>query len=338
MIVEHRKTAGEASYTRQDRDEAPLEGRRPCNDTRCPADHSAIVTSRVSTLTPRTVAVDPEFSLAQTCGPAAWVGHRSPREAWIGATFVHVAWEDDEPRWRAVKQPGPGLLEIVGSGDPAWDATWLENVLGLQTRLPSFADPVIARLAERFPGVRPLNDGSLFEGAITSIVGQSISVAAAAVTQAKLARLFVEPLIVAGREFRPLPSVRQLATANPALIRKSGVTMKRAEALVHLANAALEGRLPSAAEARHDPDAAIKRLIALPGIGRWTAESTLLWGIGAANAHPTGDIALLRAAQVAYDRPEMTLRDLDALAEGWQPARSLAARLLWTDRFGPAPG
>lgn len=286
---------------------------------------------------PRAISIDPGFSLSQTCGPAAWVAHRSPRQAWMGKTFVHVGWEEGEPRWRAVSEPSPGTLLITGTGSPVHDTAWLDAVLGIDAHLPPFTDPVIARLAARYPGLRPLNDGSLFEGAITSIVGQSISVAAAAVTQAKLSRLFVEPISVAGREFRPLPTARQLATASPALIRQSGVTMKRAEALVHLADAALAGTLPTVEEARNDPDSAVKRLIALPGIGRWTAESTLLWGIGVANAHPTGDIALLRAAQVAYARPEMTLRDLDVLAEGWQPARSLAARLLWTDRFGPAP-
>ncbi|MGB3327777.1 MAG: hypothetical protein WBA46_02420, partial [Thermomicrobiales bacterium] len=161
--------------------------------------------------------------------------------------------------------------------------------------------------------------------------------AAAAVTQAKLAALFNEPLIVAGRAFRPLPSARQLATASPSLIRQSGVTMKRAEALHALAQRELDGLLPSAEFARSDPEHAVTALVALPGIGRWTAESTLLWGIGAANAHPTGDIALLRAARAAYDRPEMTLPDLDRLSEQWQPARSLAARLLWTSLFGPAP-
>jgi 3-methyladenine DNA glycosylase/8-oxoguanine DNA glycosylase len=77
--------------------------------------------------------------------------------------------------------------------------------------------------------------------------------------------------------------------------------------------------------------------MALPLVGRWTAESVVLWGIGAPDAHPTGDVALLRAARAAYGRPELTLKELDVLAEQWRPARGLAARLLWTELFGPAP-
>ena len=285
----------------------------------------------------RLARMDSGFSLAETCGPAAWVGHRSPRQAWIGETFVHACWEQGSPVWRAVTQREPGLLSIIGTANPDLDNAFLDTVLGSRIELPVFTDPVIAELAARFPGLCPLNDGSLFEGAITSIVGQSISVAAAAVTQAKLARLFVEPMTIAGRDFRPLPSARQLSTAPTGLIRQSGVTMKRAEAIRHLARVELAGTLPSAAEARADPERAVAALITLPGIGRWTAESTLLWGIGAVDSHPTGDVALLRAARFAYDRPEMTLRDLDVLSDDWRPARSLAARLLWTSLFGIAP-
>ncbi|MGN6484222.1 MAG: DNA-3-methyladenine glycosylase family protein [Thermomicrobiales bacterium] len=284
----------------------------------------------------RTIEVARDFSLAETCGPAAWVAHRSPRQAWIGDAFIHVRWEGGQPVWRAVRQPGLGVLAIAGSAYPTADDAFLRDVLGMDVTLPPFADPVIASLALQFPGMRPLSDGSLFEGAVTSIVGQSISVAAAAVTQDKLARLFTEPVQVAGRPFRPLPSARQLASAPATLIRQSGVTMKRAEAIRHLARVALDGLLPTADEARDDPDRTIARLTALPSIGPWTAESTLLWGIGAADSHPTGDVALLRAARVVYGRPEMTLRDLDLLAEGWHPARSLAARLLWASLFGPA--
>ena len=63
----------------------------------------------------------------------------------------------------------------------------------------------------------------------------------------------------------------------------------------------------------------------------------MLWGVGAPNAHPTGDVALLRAARQAYGNPDLSLRELDRLADAWQPARGIAARLLWTALFGIAP-
>lgn len=217
------------------------------------------------------------------------------------------------------------------------DREWGRRVLGLDRPLPAFADPVLAQLAAAFPGLRPLGDGSLFDGLVTGIVGQSISVAAAAVTQARLAARFADPVALDGRAFYPLPTATQLADAPTASVRESGVSWKRAEAIVAAARAQLAGELPTDDEARANPDEAMRCLRALPLVGRWTAESALLWGIGAPDAHPTGDVALLRAARHAYADPDLTMKELDALAERWRPFRALAARLLWTALFGPAP-
>lgn len=255
----------------------------------------------------------------------------------MNGQLTWIGWEGDRVAWHRCRESESGTLLIDGTGDPSLDATWAESVLGAGIQLPAYVDPVMRDLATRYPGLRPYCDGSIFDGVITAIVGQSISVAAAAVTQAKLAALFAEPVNIDGVDFRPLPHPGQLAEASAELVRSSGVTWRRAEALIHAAREMLAGNLPPDELARSDPDEAVKALMTLPLVGRWTAESVVLWGIGAPNAHPTGDVALLRAARAAYDRPELTLKELDVLAEQWQPARGLAARLLWTEFFGPAP-
>ncbi|HEV2067743.1 MAG TPA: hypothetical protein VGR08_12995 [Thermomicrobiales bacterium] len=210
-------------------------------------------------------------------------------------------------------------------------------MLGIDAVMPRFDDPVIQDLAERFPGLRAYCDGSLFDGIVTSIVGQSISVAAAAVTQAKLAARFADATVIDGRAFRPLPSALELAEAPVEAIRASGVTWKRAEAIRFAARRQVDGALPADAFAWERPEEAVGSLMELPLVGRWTAESAVLWGIGAPDAHPTGDIALLRAARHAFAQPDLTLNDLDRLADRWRPARAIAARLLWTGLFGAAP-
>jgi 3-methyladenine DNA glycosylase/8-oxoguanine DNA glycosylase len=238
-----------------------------------------------------------------------------------------------------VRQPhdSPGVLEITGSASTALDGTWARSTLGLGLASPICADEVVASARERFLGLRPWANGSLFEGLVGSIVGQSISVAAAAVTENRLASIFHDGIEIAGRTFRPLPRPEQLATAEPALIRQSGVTWRRAEALVLAAQAFLAGRLPSDDEARADPDAARAALRALPLVGPWTAESALLWGLGEGDAYPPGDAALLRAARLAYRRPDLDHPGLNALATTWSPHRGWAARWLWATLLGPAP-
>lgn len=285
----------------------------------------------------RSMPVPERFSLAQTCGPVAWVGDRSPRHRWDRGELTWVGWEGGRVVWRTARQRRDGEVDITGTATPEGDQEWGRTVLGTGVVMPSYGDPLIATLAERFPGLHPYCDGSLFDGIVTAIVGQSISVASAAMTQARLAALFAEPVAVGGHAFRPLPTAAHLAESSVELIRTSGVTWKRAEGIRNAGREMVAGRLPSDAEARLNSDDAVKALVKLPLIGRWTAESAVLWGIGAPNAHPTGDVALLRATRRAYDRPDMTLKELDALADGWKPGRGLAARLLWTGLFGPAP-
>jgi len=285
----------------------------------------------------RALTVPRPFSLAVTCGPVHWTTGRSPRHGWHDGRLTWVGWEGDRIAWRIAHQVNEAQIDIRGNGSPALDAAWGTAVLGADIALPPYEDPVVVAIAARFPGLHPYCDGSVFEGIITAIVGQSISVAAAAVTQAKLAALFADPVTIDGRVYRPLPRPDQLADATDEVIRSSGVTWKRAGAIRFAAGEFLAGNLPGDEFARTQPEATVAELMKLPLVGRWTAESVVLWGVGAPNAHPTGDVALLRAARLAYGQPDLTLKELDLLAERWQPARGLAARLLWTDLFGPAP-
>ena len=214
---------------------------------------------------------------------------------------------------------------------------WADSVLGVRRVPPDIADPTVAAIAVRYPGMRPYSNGNLFEGIVTAIVGQSISVQAAAVTERKLAALFTAPVEHGRRAYWPSPTAEQLANATPELVRTSGVTQRRADAIVAIARMAVEGLLLDPDTASDDDRAIYQAVLRLPQVGRWTAESVLLWGLGADDAYPIGDVALLRAVRLAYARPELTHTEMDALSDSWRPGRSWAARWLWLNLFGPAP-
>lgn len=285
----------------------------------------------------REIVVPDSFSLAQTCAPVVWGKGRWPSVAWIEGALYWVGVENDGVSWRRVRQPNRGVLLLDGKRDDSRDESWLSDSLGAYRQVASVPDTVIAEIAERFPGVRPHCSGSLFNGIVTCIAGQSITVAAAAITEARIAALFHPGVEINGRMFWPAPSADQLASADPGLVRTSGVTWKRAEAIVAAANAQLAGDLPSDDEARGFPDEARVALRKLQLVGAWTAESALLWGLGIDDAFPPNDAALLRAARQAYGNPELDHRGLDGLAEGWRPWRAWAARWLWTELLGVPP-
>lgn len=283
----------------------------------------------------RTSTVPKPFDLAATCGPVAWASGRWPNQDWIDGTLIWLGWEAGTLVWRTVQSIDDGHLAIDGTADPIGDADWTRRVLGAGRTMPPMSDPVLRRVASRYPGLRPYASGSVFDGLIDSIVGQSITVKAAAVVGARIAALHHPGIELSGRIFWPSPTAEQLAGADPARLRQAGLTWRRAEAIVHAARVWADG----AAEELDggDPDRLRAFLRTLPLVGRWTAESTLLWGLGLDDAHPSGDVALLRAARRTYDDPAMTLRDLDERSSQWRGHRGWAARLLWTDLFGPAP-
>ena len=280
--------------------------------------------------------VDPAFSLAQTAGPVAWSRGRWANLDWIDHGLVWVGIERGALVHRRVEQSGSELI-VTGSADATGDRAWLERVLGVDQVMPSFTDPVLVALAQRTPGMGPQASGSVFDSLITCIAGQSITVAAAAVIETRISALFHQGIELHGRRFYAHPSAEELAEASPALIRQTGVTWKRAEAIVAAAKATVNGEMPAESGPEFELDEVRRWLRSLPLVGPWTAESVLLWGLGESDAFPPGDAALLRAVKRAYGSDDVNHRALNQLSETWRPARGWASRLLWTDLLGPAP-
>lgn len=196
----------------------------------------------------------------------------------------------------------------------------------------TFDDPVIAQLSARFPGLRPLTDGGLWEGLVTSITGQAVSLHSAAAFQRRLCAMFSAPVQALGREFLPLPAAAQVARCSAEQVKTIGLTTKRAEGLIIVAREVANGNVPE--PPKDDIEGWMRELTKIPMVGPWTAASVLLWGVGHPDVYPKGDVALLRAAKQAYSNESMTMKELDKLSDGWRPQRSIAARLLWTNLLG----
>jgi 3-methyladenine DNA glycosylase/8-oxoguanine DNA glycosylase len=309
-------------------------GKEPGEDVEPPLSIDDVTQNNVPTvpgISGRSLNLSSPFDLARTAAPAWWARGRWPNVDWRSGAFVWVGWEVGQVAWRSVRQIDARVLEVSGSRTDDHDATWAAAVLGTNAAMPIFGDPILAALAAKHAGMRPWSAGSLFEGVVSSIVGQSISVAAAATTERRLCERFNAAVVVDGRPFWPPPLPEQLASSSASFVRQSGVTTKRAEALVAVGTLFVS-ELSSAALTA-DPSAAVEKLKTISGIGPWTVQSALLWGVAAPDAHPTRDVALLRAARVHY--PEVQdLKDLDRVAEQWGPYRGWAARLLWLDLLG----
>ena len=113
-------------------------------------------------------------------------------------------------------------------------------------------------------------------------------------------------------------------------LRAFGLSRPKVKYARALATALAEGHLDLDSLHLLEDEAAIAALVALPGIGRWTAEIYLLSALDRPDVMPAADLALMEAARVLKGLPARpSAKEMAALSEAWRPWRSVAARLLW---------
>lgn len=123
---------------------------------------------------------------------------------------------------------------------------------------------------------------------------------------------------------------RALLQLSDEELREDGFSRQKTRYARALASALLAGELDLELVAELDDDSARLALVALPGIGPWTAEVYLLSALRRPDTWPVGDIALQEAARRAIGldtRPSPA--ELEEIGERWRPHRATAARLLW---------
>lgn len=115
-----------------------------------------------------------------------------------------------------------------------------------------------------------------------------------------------------------------------ATLKACGFSGRKIEYGRILADSIASGRLDLDAVHAMEDEAAIEALVALKGIGRWSAEIYLMTSLGRTDIWPVDDLAIMLGVQRLKgweERPSRT--ELLAVAEPWRPYRSLAAKLVW---------
>jgi 3-methyladenine DNA glycosylase/8-oxoguanine DNA glycosylase len=259
-------------------------------------------------------------------------------------------WGDDlVDRWDGVRlagtaatAAGPVPFVAVARGDLA--CPWLdvlapsapaEVAAALTARFPpmppEFADlcrddPVVARLAGRFPGLRPVLRQDLLTALVHCVSAQQVNLAWAATTRRRLALRFGRRHEVVGVEVHSHDAAR-LAAASVAEVRSLQFTTAKAAALIEVARAVAAGRL-ALADLAALPDAeVVARLTATRGIGTWSAG----WVLARTLGRPvvvTGDLGVRRAVGAAYRRGALPAPDEVRRATAHWGGAALAAQAL----------
>ena len=178
-------------------------------------------------------------------------------------------------------------------------------------------DPALAAIRPSAGHVPLRRSEPGFHSLASIIVAQQVTTASARAIFARLQSL-AEPV-----------TAQALLASEEAVLREVGLSHAKIRALRSAAAAVIEG-LDLSELCRVEAEDAIARLVAIPGVGRWTAEMYLLVAAGHPDVFPARDLALQIAAGHALglsSRPGE--KALAALAESWRPWRSVASRLLW---------
>ncbi len=296
---------------------------------RCPCDVQRLLEFFAVRALPGVEAVDPERLLYRRTIdlPAA------PVEAGDGVASRHAVLQvafGAEGRVRGRAHAADGLT--MGRADRRAISRRVRRLFDLDANPDAIASslggvPELATDGRTAAGVRIPGAWSSFETAVRAVLGQQISVAGARTLAGRLVAAlgseFPPALKTEGLE-RTFPKPEQVASFD---LRAIGLPASRARALGDLASLVASGELRFDA----DPREVRRQLLAVKGIGPWTAEYVAMRALGDRDAFPASDLGLRKA----IDREEPPgAAELEAMAEAWRPFRAYAAILLWRGGSG----
>jgi DNA-3-methyladenine glycosylase II len=199
------------------------------------------------------------------------------------------------------------------------------------------ADPAMAALIERIGEIdvesrlrrrseeRPAD---AYGALLRAIVGQQLSTKAARTIYRRVCEIFGGTT----------PSPEQLLEANEEDLRGAGLSGRKVEYVRDLASHVLEGALELDRLGDLGDEEVIAEIVAVRGLGQWTAEMFLIFHLERPDVLSGGDLGIRKAVQIEYGLEEMPspARVLE-VGEAWRPHRSLASLYLW-ESLAAVPG
>ena len=157
-----------------------------------------------------------------------------------------------------------------------------------------------------------------FDTLVQSIISQQLSVKAAETIENRVRDL-------AGKRFRPT----KLLSFPHQELRACGLSNRKVEYIQGIADAVKRRQLSFNKLAKADDQAVIDQLVALRGVGKWTAEMFMIFSLGRMDIFSALDVGLQRGMRHLFGDAASDLATMEQLATRWQPYRSVASWYLW---------
>jgi DNA-3-methyladenine glycosylase II len=279
------------------------------------------------------------YSLARTAERFTRFDERVDR--FDGETYERLLLHAGQPLLIRARQSGPPSrprlsVQLVGRDARKAAARerariFLERALGTKHALGRFyarfaGDPLIGPAIAEMRGLAIAGHGDCFETLVTTVLSQQVNLKFAHSIRCELVEAFGRRARIEGATYHAFPTPARIARETPAALRAFRLSDAKAQTLARLARAFARGALGDDALAAMDDDAVIERLVAIKGIGRWTADTLLIRGLGRADVFPAGDLGVVKylARGLLGRETSASEAEMREFSLRWQPYRSYA--------------
>lgn len=207
----------------------------------------------------------------------------------------------------------------------------VDHILRSHERLRILSDPL--------RGLRRTLDPTPFEGLVSSILAQLISISGAAVVRGRFVEAFGSCITVEGEDYWTFPVPEAIEGETVDRIASLGMTRTKAKAILAVASSCHSGELNLDQLSRETDNSIVSHLVSMPGIGPWTAEWFLINVMGRMSTVPAGDLGIRRSTGTwLLDGRMPSPAEVRELYESFGPLRGyIAYYVLSAERYKLTP-
>ncbi|MDM5317633.1 DNA-3-methyladenine glycosylase [Fictibacillus sp. b24] len=188
----------------------------------------------------------------------------------------------------------------------------------------------LANVLNRFEGLKLLTDTDLFESIVKIIIGQQVNLTFAGTLTERLIEAAGEEVEIEGEVFQVFPTPEAVSKLTYEDLRELQFSQRKAEYIIDLAKLIADGKLHLESLWTMTDEQVIDTLLPIRGIGKWTIECLLIFGMGRTDVLPAADIGLRNAIRKVWQLTEQpTEEEVRKLAENWKPWRTYITYYLW---------
>lgn len=191
-------------------------------------------------------------------------------------------------------------------------------------------DSLMGRVIREREGMHIVLEPTVYECLIKTIVGQQLNISFAATLLKRLIQLAGDVVEFQGETLSVFPTPEQVARLNYEDLQQLQFNRRKAEYIIDISRQVADGKLDLERIASLSDEEVVETLLPIRGVGRWTVECVMLFGLGRPDLLPAADIGLRNAVRRIYGLDEQPgEQEVRRIGEAWAPYRSYATFYLW---------